>query len=137
MSSCGSCKGPVYINPLADVYLTSSATGTIRTYVATPKSAWGLGLGLKSLLVGIRIMNKTTNFQVAINLQYSFDGVNWNTGNVAILAATGTLGDSKALSTAVSEFFPFVRVTLDVSASTGAAQEGALVSLWTAYNYTA
>lgn len=134
----GSCsKNPIYLNNLRDTYLTSNADGTARTYVLTPQSAYGLGLGLISLTAGLRVnADKTANFAISIKLQYSFDGASWTNGNASIIGTTTTAGDTKGQLSNTAEFFPFVRVVAEVVHSTaGATQVGSSVSVWALYRY--
>lgn len=136
MSSCGKGKSPIFLNPLRDVNLTSLNTGGApgRRYVLTSTNMYGLGLGLTSLLVGVRVSgHSNANAKISVEMESSFDGVNWQANPVALITNYTALSEISAQTTTLAAFLPFVRVVLIVSDA--GAQEWATLSAWVLYRY--
>lgn len=126
----------VYLLNCQDRTVESSDGGEARTYVITPKDYWGLGLGMRQFIVGLRINQpKSPQFRVTLKWQWSLDGQVWVTGPTLLGNITAP-GDHKGSLASQSDMLPFGRVVAEVDAASGTAQESALVTVWGLYKFS-
>lgn len=113
--------GPDLFFP-AGTYLSMS-DGNPRVYYADVPWAHAV----KTIIAGVDIETVTSNGQVALNLEYTFDGVTWQALTTPLIADTST-SDLNVGDNGSQVFGNRARLSLSVSASTGSAQEGVVLN---------
>lgn len=124
----------VYVNFVDDLTATSMAGGQVKTFIATPKKLWGLGLNLAEFTAGLRIKLPDNNCGVTIKWQWSLDGHTWTTGATVITEKTAA-GDYTGVHNTISEQMPFARLIVEVRDTGATSQKSAVLSVWGYYRY--
>lgn len=125
----------IYVNCCEDKDISSKANGAAREYIITPKRYWGLGLGATGFKAMLRIDQIDTATKVSVLLQWSIDGVNWQSGQSLITDKNAT-GPYVGESTVALEQVPYLRLIASIAQDSPTSQVDATISVWTYARFT-
>ena len=126
----------VYVELVEDMSVVSLATGTARTYVIVPKKYYGLGMNLDEVVACLRVRNATANVGITTKAQWSFDAQVWEDYVASsVISQVTSDGDYRGKLDASDNLPPFIRLVIEVIATSGSAQVGADVTAWGYYKF--
>lgn len=127
-------KKPVYVVNTQDTTLASLQGGATKSVVVTPKGYWGLPMGARSIVAGLRLTNLANNAGVTLKWQWSLDGVNWNSGSTVIGEQTADGAYTGELSIA-TELLPYGRFVVEIRDTTSTTQVDGVASVYEYVKY--